>query len=133
MLTQTLNTQTVQLETNADDQAQLNQQVSALPENSDEGFTGIVLEIPPSVVAHLLEAAQQAQAWYEREQGEYYAVVDLAQAFTSWIEGSVEELASDAFEHCISGSRTYAFNRRAFKRAVDQLEQSMLVEPTEAA
>jgi hypothetical protein len=122
MLTQTLGTQTASLEAHADDQAQLNQQVSALSENCDDDLGAIVIEIDASVAILLLEAARQAQAWYEREQGEYYAVVDLAQAFTTWIEGCVEDLASDAFEHCLAGDRTYAFNRRAFKRAVAHLD-----------
>ncbi|MBD1863038.1 hypothetical protein [Trichocoleus desertorum] len=57
----------------------------------------------------------------------------MTQAFAKWIESCIEELASDAFEHCLSGNRNYAFNRRAFERAVDQLEQSILTEPAEAA
>ncbi|MEP0820546.1 hypothetical protein NC998_25975 [Trichocoleus desertorum GB2-A4] len=59
--------------------------------------------------------------------------IHLTQAFAKWIESCIEELASDAFEHCLSGNRNYAFNRRAFERAVDQLEQSILTEPAEAA
>jgi hypothetical protein len=133
MLTQTLNTQTAQFRTHSNEQAQANQLLAALPEDCNGNHSAIAPEIPLSVAAHLLEAAQQAQAWYETEQGEYYAVLDLAQAFTKWIESSIEELASDAFEHCLSGNRNYAFNRRAFERAVAQLEQSLLTEPTKAA
>ena len=121
MLTQTLGTQTAPLEAHADDQGQLNQAIPALPENCDDD-TAIAIEVDAAVAILLLEAARQAQAWYEQEQGEYYAVVDLAQAFTNWIEGCVEDLASDAFEHCIAGDRTYAFNRRAFKRTVAHLD-----------
>ena len=133
MLTQSFNPPTAQLETNPDERTQLSQQTYALSGNCDGNRTAIALEIPLSVAVHLLEAAQQAQAWYESEQGEYYAVLDLTQAFTKWMESCIEELASDAFEHCLSGNRNYAFNRRAFERAVDQLEQSILTEPVEAA
>lgn len=132
MLTQMLNAQVAQLEANAMEQVQLDLLAPALLENCNEMQTAIALNISPAVVAHLLETAQQAQAWYEREQGEYYAVLDLTQAFTTWIKSCIEELAADAFEHCISGSRDYAFNRRAFQQAIAQLEQAMLTEPTEA-
>jgi hypothetical protein len=133
MLTQTFNTQTAQLEDKADDQSQSNQSISALLGNCDEDHTAIAFEIPLSVAVHLLEAAQQAQAWYESEQGEYYTVLDLAQAFTKWIESCIEELAIDAFEHCLSGNRNYAFNRRTFEQAVERLEQSILIEPERVA
>ena len=133
MLTQSFNTPTAQLETNPDEQVQFNPQISPLPGNCNRDHTATALEIPLSVAVHLLEAAQQAQSWYETEQGEYYAVLDLAQAFTKWIESCIEGLASDAFEHCLSGNRNYAFNRRAFERAVGQLDQSILTEPAEAA
>jgi hypothetical protein len=133
MLTQSFNTPTAQLETNPDEGTQLSQQTYALPGNCKGDHSAIALEIPLSVAVHLLEAAQQAQAWYESEQGEYYAVLDLAQAFTKWIESCIEELAIDAFEHCLSGNRNYAFNRRAFEQAVERLEQSILIEPKKVA
>jgi hypothetical protein len=133
MLTQSFNTPTAQLETNFDEQAQFNPQISTLPRNCNGDHRAIALEIPLSVAAHLLEVAQQAQAWYESEQGEYYAVLDLAQAFTKWMESCIEELAIDAFEHCLSGNRNYAFNRRAFEQAVERLEHSMLIEPKKVA
>ena len=133
MLTQSFNTPTAQLENDPDEQTPLSQQTYALPETYEGNHSAIALEIPLSVAVHLLEAAQQAQAWYESEQGEYYAVLDLAQAFTKWIESCIEELAIDAFEHCHSGNRNYAFNRRTFEQAVERLEHSILIEPKKVA
>ncbi len=133
MLTQTFDTQTTQIGANADDQGQPNQAIPDLPGTCDDDHTAIAIGVTPSVVTYLLEAAQQAQAWYESEQGEYYAVSDLAQAFTKWIESCIEELAIDAFEHCLSGNRNYAFNRRAFEQAVERLEHSILIEPKKVA
>ncbi|MBD1863039.1 MULTISPECIES: hypothetical protein [Trichocoleus] len=75
MLTQSFSTPNAQLETNPNEQTQLSQQTYALPGNCHGDHTAIALEIPLSVAVHLLEAAQQAQAWYESEQGEYYAAL----------------------------------------------------------
>lgn len=133
MLTQTLTAQAAQIEANADERMQLGSLAPADQENCNAAHAAIALGISSAVVVCLLEAAQQAQAWYESEQGEYYAALDLVQAFTTWIESCIEELAIDAVAHCISGSRDYAFNRRAFQQAIAQLEQPMLSELAEAA
>lgn len=66
-------------------------------------------------------AAEEAQAWFEQQNGEHYPVVALRQVFVHWLELSIEQLAQEAMYHCVEGEPTLAFNRVAFRDRLSQL------------
>lgn len=69
----------------------------------------------------LQTAAQFAQIYYQSEYGISYSTDDFVKAFEAWLNASVEELAQEAFAHCVSKSdRATAFNRSAFTDALKQ-------------
>jgi len=69
-------------------------------------------------------AAEQAQAYLERERGTHYRIDDLKKAFVTWLEQSVEQLAEEAMYHAFEGQHTYTFNRRGFLDALKKCEGS---------
>lgn len=52
--------------------------------------------------------------------GEQYELTHLSEVLAKWLELSIEELCSDAVEHCVTGDRTYAFNRHDFDRLLKE-------------
>jgi hypothetical protein len=87
----------------------------------------------------LTQAAQHAQLWFIQEKNEHYTIADLEKVFVSWLESSIESLADDAFELCITGDRLQgSFNRQGFEQALSRIQPIQPIEqpqpqPVEAA
>lgn len=79
------------------------------------------IDISDTTQAALTSAAQEAQAWFERENGEHYPVSALHQVFAQWLEASLEQLAQEALYHCVEGDPMFAFNRVAFRDRLSKL------------
>jgi len=80
-------------------------------------------QITDTAIECLQDAAVQLQAHYINEEGQCYPVEWLVDALVAWIEGSIEEMANDAVFHCIEGRDDYAFNRHAFRKAMQKLSE----------
>lgn len=64
----------------------------------------------------LNESAITVQSALLERTGELYELTHISEVLAKWLELSIEELASDAAEHCVTSDRTYAFNRHDFER-----------------
>ena len=75
---------------------------------------------PPKISGTALESLNEAaiaiQAQLLDRIGEWYELHALNEVLAKWLELSIEQLCDDAAEHCITGDRTYAFNRHDFDR-----------------
>ncbi|MDX2242358.1 MAG: hypothetical protein NW224_16865 [Leptolyngbyaceae cyanobacterium bins.302] len=72
--------------------------------------------ISDTALESLNEAAIAVQSALISRTGEQYELVDLNEVLAKWLELSIEALCSDAVEHCVTGDRSYAFNRHDFER-----------------
>lgn len=79
--------------------------------------------ITDTAVESLHQAAEQLQQHYLSEKGYCYPLEDLLGALVKWMEGTIEDMANDAVFHAVEGRDDYAFNRRGFQRAMQQLTQ----------
>lgn len=70
--------------------------------------------ISDTALEALNESAIAIQATLLDRMGERYELVDLNELLAKWLERSIEALCEDALEHCVTGDRTYVFNRHDF-------------------
>lgn len=68
----------------------------------------------------LNEAASKIQSALVDRTGEEYELTALNEVLAKWLELSIEELCLDALEHCVTGDRSYAFNRHDFERLLKE-------------
>ena len=68
------------------------------------------------------EAAAQIQAQLA-SRGEQYAIEDLNEVLSLWLELSVEQLCEDALFHCVTGDRAFSFNRSGFERFLKKVDR----------
>lgn len=76
--------------------------------------------ISDTALEALNEAASKIQSALVDRTGERYELVFLNEVLAKWLELSIEELCSDALEHCVTGDRSYAFNRHDFERLLKE-------------
>ena len=89
------------------------------------------VSVSDTVLENLQQAAVSAQAWLQREKGEYYRVNDLKQAFVHWLELCLEQLAEEAMYHAFEGDRTFAVNRQDFQAQLEKLPYAMTPQDAE--
>lgn len=77
--------------------------------------------ISDTAINLLNNAASQIQAELA-SQGEQYAIEDLNGVLSLWLELSVEQLCEDALYHCVTGDRSFAFNRSGFERFLKKVD-----------
>jgi hypothetical protein len=77
------------------------------------------------------EVLKVLQAHFICEEGNIYALDDLRQAVSHWLELSVESLMEDVLFHVVDGDRNAAFNRRSFELQMAKLHPLNPIEDSE--
>jgi hypothetical protein len=79
----------------------------------------------PTISDTALNSLNDAAVAIQRElasRGEQYAIADLNEVLSLWLELSVEQLCEDALFHCITGDRSFSFNRLGFEAFLKKVE-----------
>lgn len=82
--------------------------------------TGIKDIDTSQAIAPLRIAAPMIRQWLIDNDSLVYELADIENVLVNWLELSIEELATEALYHCISGDTSQAIGRRTFKQLLDR-------------
>jgi hypothetical protein len=77
--------------------------------------------------------AEALQAYYERESGVRYPLLELQKAVCDWLSLCLEELAGEALYHCAEADRSCAFNRSGWAMQLKKCNPAYTPEEADAA
>lgn len=83
--------------------------------------------VTSTAIASLNDAAPHIQQTLIEQDGEQYALTDIEDILTRWLESAIESLCEDACALCVTGDRTHAsFNRDVFQDLLRGLDSQNL-------
>lgn len=82
--------------------------------------TGIKDIDTSQAISPLRVAAPIIRQWLIDNDSLVYELSDIENVLVNWLELSIEELATEALYHCISGDTSQAIGRRTFKQLLDR-------------